>query len=121
MQFVMPRVLMTHPQNVVSITIKAGESDRLEPIHDVLLHRRRDRLARRKRQHAALVLVFEVQRVDKPLSRCGVAAQYRGRGIARVRAFFRLRDGLLHAVADRAATAPLTATGEPHDHGFCPC
>lgn len=121
MQFVMPRVLVPDPQNVVLISIEASKCDGLESVHDRLLLLRRDRLARRERQDAALVLVLERQGVDEPLGRRWIAAQHRGRGIARVRAFFRLRDGLLHAVADRAATAPLTATGEPHDHGFCPC
>jgi len=49
-ELVVAGVLVPDPQDVVLVRLQAGERHSLEPVHDVLLHGRRDRLAGSERQ-----------------------------------------------------------------------
>ena len=121
MDFMVARVLVAHPQNVVLVRLQTGERHGLESIHDVLLLLGRDDFTRGEAQHPRLVLVLEAQAVDEALSRGGIASQHRWWRITGDFLLLRLSDCLLHAVADRAATTPLTSAGEPHDHCWPSC
>nr|WP_235937295.1 hypothetical protein [Halomonas azerica] len=88
MKFMVASVFMPNPENVVGVTVKARECDCFEAVHDIALLLRRDRLARSKRQDTTLVLVFETQGVNEPLSRLWIAAQHRRRWVTRDCLFF---------------------------------
>jgi hypothetical protein len=61
MQLMVSGVRMTHPEDVVPVSLQSRKSDLLEPVHDGLLLRRRDIVLRCERQDTRRIPVLKFQ------------------------------------------------------------